>query len=73
MSNPVERLRRIIAPSKAARGVVTAVEDGLARVATPGGLVELPAPDWVYTGARVTIGADGRIIRPTPQGNVYWV
>jgi len=73
VSNPVYKLRRIIAPSRATRGVVVAVENGLAKVATTQGLVEHPAEEWIIPGMTVTIVADGRLVRPQGGGQEYYL
>ena len=70
MSNPVESLRRLIAPSSPMRGVVVAVEDGVAKVATRRGLMEYPAPDGLLSGDQVAITAEGNIKKTS--ANRYW-
>ncbi|MDH5510165.1 MAG: hypothetical protein OEZ32_07385 [Nitrospinota bacterium] len=72
MSNPLSALRRIIAPSSPMRGVVVAVENGVAKVATRRGLVECAVDTPLRPGAEVTITNDRRIMTPQSGGAVYW-
>ena len=73
MSNPLSALRRIIAPSSPMRGVVVAVENGVAKVATRRGLVEYSTFDGVRAGDSVVITTDGRIIACGVATSIYWV
>jgi len=73
MSNPLAKLRRILAPTTATRGLVVAVEDGVVKVATRRGLVEYSTFDGVRAGDSVVITTDGRIIACGVATSIYWV
>ena len=55
MSQPVLDLQRLIASRKAISGRVVAVTDGMVRVATAQGVVELAGDGALQVGDRVTI------------------
>ncbi|MEO5348407.1 MAG: hypothetical protein H7836_02015 [Magnetococcus sp. YQC-3] len=60
MSQPLLDLQRILAGRAAVAGRVLAVENGVARIATADGVVEMPFDGGI--GERVLV-RDGRVVR----------
>ena len=71
MSLPVNKLRQIVPPSRGTRGVVVAVENGVAKVATLCGLKEYRAEEDLPPGAALTINAEGALGKE--EKSVYWM
>lgn len=69
MSQPLLDLRQLLIGSQTTRGRVVAVANGGLRVATPGGLVEVPAGPGIGVGDEVIL-ANGRATRLSTHADV---
>ena len=69
MSNPLFDLQKILSAKTAMAGRVLSVANGMARVATAQGLVEVPFDGTITVGSRVTV-RDGRAVRVQGAANV---
>ena len=67
MSNPLSDLQQLLAGGASVAGRVLSVANGVARVATASGLVEVPFDGSI--GDRVTV-RDGRAVRVQSAGDV---
>ena len=72
MSNPLATLRQTLNPATATRGVVVDVTGGLARVATPRGLVEVAADASIKTGEQVGLTPQAPYLT-AKEPLEYWV
>ena len=73
MKNPLESLRKLIAPSGPKSGKVISIGGAIVKVATVRGLVEYPIISGLVVGDSVLITADGQLAKPSAGGDTYWV
>ncbi|MBF0182601.1 MAG: hypothetical protein HQM03_21510 [Magnetococcales bacterium] len=74
MSNPLFDLQRLLAWRDAVAGRVVSLTNGMARVATAQGVVEVTADAGLQVGDRVTV-RDGKAVRvqDAVEVPVFWV
>ncbi len=62
MSNPLADLQHLLAGKASVAGRVLAISNGMARIATSKGVIELPSDGTMNVGNNVTV-RDGRAVR----------